>query len=144
MKLYLTLTKKNLSLILAAIIIFFILIGQFVTTSSGGIDGSTNAKRVEYLNGLSLKVNETAADIKDIVIPEKFSKVYKEYNKLQERAGFNLENFKGKPAKVYTYKLSDDSESEVHLIICNDKIIGGDIASIKIDGEMLPLKRKNE
>ena len=28
------------------------------------------------------------------------------------------------------------------LIVCEDSIIGGDIADIKIDGEMKPLKRK--
>lgn len=142
MKLYFILTKKNLAVILAALIIGFILLGQFFTAKAGGIDGSTNAKRINYLQGLGIYVDETATEIKDITIPWEFSAVYQKYNLLQQKNGFDLANYKGKKAKVYTYSI--DGEEDVHLIICNDEIIGGDISSPKIDGNMTGLQRKNE
>ncbi len=129
---------------MAALIIGFILIGQFLTANAGGIDGSTNAKRVNYLQTLGFEVDETATEIKDITIPQEFSSVYEKYNLLQQKSGFNLENHKGKKAKVYTYSVNGDPEKAVHLIVCNDEIIGGDIASAKIDGNMTGLQRKNE
>ncbi len=139
MKFYFTLTKRNLAVMVAAAIIILILLGQFFTANASGIDGSTNAKRVEYLSRLGLAFNETPTEIKDIKIPETFSDVYEKYNTLQIEAGFNLKNHRGDTAKVYTYALLDDSV--VHLIICEDKVIGGDISSTKIDGTMKPLRK---
>lgn len=144
MKLYFTLTRKNLAIILATLIIAFVLIGQFFTVNAGEVDGSTNAKRVRFMQSLGITPNETAVEIKDIVIPESFSAVYEKYNSLQKESGFNLENYKGKGAAVYTYLLKDNTEKTVHLIICGDKIIGGDIADLNINGNMTGLRRKNE
>ncbi len=141
---YFVFTRKKLAVILAVIIVLLILIGQFMSVQSGGIDGSTNAKRVSFLQGLGFEINETATEIKDIVIPRNFSKVYENYNSLQKQTGFDLKNHRGKPAKVYSYSLQNDNERQIHLIVCEDKIIGGDIASLKIDGNMTGLKRKNE
>ena len=84
MKLYFVFTRKNLAVILAVIIAVFILIGQFLSLESAGIDASTNAKRVLFLQGLGYEVDETATEIKDIVIPENFSAVYEKYNNLQK------------------------------------------------------------
>lgn len=140
MKLYITLTKRNLAVILAVIIAVFILLGQFSAVGATAIDGSTNLKRIEYLNRLSLEVDQTPNEVKDIIIPEDFSQVYQNYNKLQIKAGFNLENFKGKTATVYTYEFLQTAEKEVHLIVSKGKIIGGDIAETKVNGKMLSLK----
>lgn len=144
MKLYFVFTRKNLAVILAVIIAVFILIGQFLSLESAGIDASTNAKRVLFLQGLGYEVDETATEIKDIVIPENFSAVYEKYNNLQKQAGFDLKNYRGKNAKVYSYSLQNDTEKQIHLIVCEDRLIGGDIASLKLNGNMTGLKRKNE
>lgn len=142
MKLYFTLSKKNLAVALATIIIMLLLLSQFLSVNAGGIDGSTNAKRVNFLETLGIEVDETAVEIKDITIPENFGDVYEKYNLLQIENGFNLKNYKGKSAKVYTYAVQGDGETVAHLIICSDEIIGGDIASLKIDGNMTGLQRK--
>lgn len=143
MKLYFTISKKNLALALATLIIMLLLLSQFLSVNAGGIDGSTNAKRVNYLETLGIVVDETAVEIKDIIIPENFGDVYERYNLLQIENGFNLKNYKGKPAKVYTYAIQGDGETVAHLIICSDEIIGGDIASLKLNGNMTGLQRKN-
>lgn len=144
MKLYFVFTRKNLAVILAVIIAVFILIGQFSSLESAGIDALTNAKRVLFLQGLGYEVDETATEIKDIVIPENFSAVYEKYNNLQKQAGFDLKNYRGKNAKVYSYSLQNDTEKQIHLIVCEDRLIGGDVASLKLNGNMTGLKRKNE
>ena len=144
MKLYFVFSRKNLAVILAVIIAVFILIGQFSSVKSAEIDASTNAKRVLFLQGLGYEVDETATEIKDIVIPENFSAVYEKYNNLQKQAGFDLKNYRGKNAKVYSYSLQNDTEKQIHLIVCEDRLIGGDVASLKLNGNMTGLKRKNE
>lgn len=144
MKLYFTLSKKNLAVALATLVIILLLLSQFFSVNAGKMDGSTNAKRVNYLETLGIEVDETATEIKDITIPENFGDVYEKYNLLQIESGFNLKNYKGKPAQIYTYSIKGDSETVAHLIICSDKIIGGDIASLKLNGNMTGLKRKNK
>lgn len=142
MKLFITLSKKTLCIILASLIISLIIIGQLFTIKAGGIDGSTNALRLEYISGLGYTADETAVSVKEIVIPESFSDVYTEYNRLQQTAGFDLSRYRGGSACVYTYRLSDSEETVINLIVSDNIIIGGDISSVRIDGEMKALERK--
>ena len=142
MKLFITLSKTSLCIIFAALIISLIIIGQLFTIKADGTSGSTNALRVEYLSGLGYTVDETAISVKEIVIPEKFSDVYNEYNRLQQTAGFDLSRYRGNKAVVYTYRLSDSEDTVINLIVSDNNIIGGDISSVRIDGEMKALERK--
>lgn len=137
MKLFITLTKRNLAVLLAAIIVALIVIGQFFSAGAVGIDGSTNQIRVNHLKGLGLTADESGITSKNIIIPEAFSDVYEQYNDLQKKAGFDLSRHKGEEATLYTYPLTDGRQA--HIIVQDGKIIGGDVASLKLDGEMKPL-----
>lgn len=144
MRLFITLSKRALCVILASLIIALIIIGQLFTIKAGGTDGSTNALRLEYISGLGYTVNETAVNVKEIVIPESFSDVYNEYNRLQQKAGFDLSRHKGDTACVYTYSLSDSEDTVINLIVSDNNIIGGDVSSVRIDGEMKALLPKGK
>lgn len=139
MKFYITLSRKTLSLIFAVVIMSAIILGQFFSAHSTQIDGSTNEIRVMYIKSLGLEVDDADVTSKEIIIPKDFDDVYKEYNLIQKKSGFNLYDYKGEKATVYTYKLDSPKDYEAHLIVCGENIIGGDIASLKLDGEMLPL-----
>lgn len=139
LKLFITFSKKSLFICLAAAIITVLLAGQFLSSGTNDAVGSTNALRVSYINGLGLTVDETPELKKDIVIPWEFSDVYRKYNQLQQRAGFDLSVYKGKAATVYTYSVSGEEDTVVNLIVSGKIIIGGDISSVRIDGEMKPL-----
>ena len=138
MRLFITLSRRSLAVILALVIILLIITAQIFSQKSSSIDGSTNSIRVEYLNSLKLYVDDASVLSKDIIIPESFTEVYKNYNKLQKKSGFDLSEYKGKKATVYTYKLNEINN--VNIIVCNGQIIGGDISNIKLNGEMKPLK----
>ena len=127
---------------IAAIIVGFLVIGKIASLQRRGPDGSTHAIRMAYLESLGIRVEETAEQVKDIVIPETFSDVYEHYNRLQRQAGFDLADYKGKEATVYTYRLLQNEGKTVTLIVCGGRVIGGDIADVAIDGEMLPLMEK--
>ncbi len=139
MGMYVTLTKKRLFIILGVLVLAFIFFSQFWSFSANSIDLSTNAKRVEYLQTLGISLESDNYTKKDITIPWEFSDVYKKYNVLQNKAGFNLTDYRGKKVTDYTYRISDSENA--NLIICDGKLIGGDISSIKIGGEMLPLNK---
>ncbi len=139
MKLFVTLSKKTLCIILGLIVIAIVLIGMLSSVKSGERKVSTNAERCEYIKELGYNIDETAISVKEIIIPQSFSDVYTRYNSLQKRAGFDLTPFKGEKATVYTYGINE--ERVVNIIISDNKVIGGDVSSVKIDGEMLPLER---
>lgn len=140
MKFYIALTRKNLALILFSLIGVLLLVGWYYSLNKNYPDGSTNTLRVNYISGLGLIADDNSATFKEIIIPQKFNAVYKNYNTLQKEAGFNLSDFKGESATVYTFNIKS-SELLVHLIVKDGKIIGGDIADVNFRGDMLPLKR---
>jgi hypothetical protein len=135
---YLLLTKKRLAVVLAVMVLAFILAGQFLSTNANQTDLSTNEKRVQYINTLGIELQSDDFTQKQVVIPQTFNKVYDNYNNLQLKSGFNLKNYCGKQVTIFTYNI--DSQTVVNLITFNNKLIGGDVASLKIDGEMTALK----
>ncbi len=140
MKLFFILTKRKLAVIFCSVLFIF---AGFVWTSSlrvSAIDGSTHAKRMEYIRYLKVDVNEEDYTFKETVIPESFSDVYKEYNKLQNQGGFDLSSYKGKKVTVYSYPLTASGKI-LTLIIYDGQIIGGDIAETKIGGKMTEIRK---
>ena len=135
---YITLTKKRLLVIFCAVILLLVLAGQFFSVRANDIDVSTNAKRVEYINTLGIILKNDNYTEKSVVIPRNFSEVYNKYNVLKREAGFDLLGYRGKQVMIYTYVI--DQENVVNLMVYKNKLIGGDIASLKIDGGMSALK----
>lgn len=106
--------------------------------------GNTNYQRISFLKSINCKVQEEIVSQKEIVIPGEFSGIYENYNELQKKAGFDLSLFKGSKATVYTYKVTeylDTKHAYANLIVCNGKIIGGDIFTADLNGKMLPLEK---
>lgn len=114
---------------------------EMTAITVGGI--KTNEDRIIFLNQRGLVVSEQEIEMKDVIIPLEFDEVYAKYNELQVSQGFNLEKFKGKTAEMYTYLVLnfDESKDETYanILIYDNKIIGGDISSSALDGEMLKL-----
>ena len=78
---------------------------------------------------------------KSIVIPSEFGEVYNNYNKLQKEQGFDLYGYRSCEATVYTYPVvsvngEHTENTEAHVIVYEGRIIGGDVASLELDGEM--------
>ena len=79
-------------------------------------------------------------------IPKEFNEVYEKYNKLQKQQGFDLEDYKGKTAEVYTYAVKNygnkKQEVRANLIVCKGQLVGGDVCSAELDGFMQGLRKK--
>lgn len=139
MRLFAIINKKNLFLALGLVVISLCLVVNMNFAYKNKIDGSTNAIRVKYLERLGYSVCDSAVSSKQITIPMDFSDVYLKYNEIQKKAGFDLSDYKGKIATVYTYSLNGESNVNITLIVCDNVIIGGDVGEIRFGGEMKPL-----
>ena len=83
-----------------------------------------------------------------MIIPEIFDSVYQKYNELQRAQEFDLTRYQGRRVKRWTYEVKNypDYEGTVvaNLLIYNNTIIGGDIASNALDGFMQGFRRNSE
>lgn len=144
MKLYFTLNRSFLFALFVLSITVILIFGQFSSVAVADDNGKTNGNRIDFIKGLGYTPVEEAVEVKNITIPYEFSDVYEEYNCLQLEAGFDLKGFCGLEVIRYTYTLTDGKKGDLraNLLVFNNEIIGGDISSVAIDGEMLPLIKK--
>jgi len=148
MKIYITFTRKNLVLIICVLLIFMAFFSKFSSVSATNQNGKTNKDRISFLENLGLEVYSNPSSLKTQKIPEVFSDVYTNYNEIQKSANFDLSAYKGENCDFYSYKVisfggKDEENMFANLIIYKDRIIGGDISSVAIDGKMYPLLKQN-
>lgn len=92
-------------------------------------DFSQETAREFYLNTNGWDVDLVSEQ--KITIPTEFSQTYEEYNVLQKSMGFDLRQFMGKRATLYTYAVNNYDETfgdvRASLIVCDKEIIAADL-----------------
>lgn len=114
--------------------------------SCAATDGSVsnNDERILFINNLGYEVERDSFTSKNIIIPTEFSDVFKNYNKIQQKAGYDLSEYKGNEVELFSYKSAVDARQKynINLIVFENTVIGGDISSVAIDGKIYPLQSK--
>ena len=100
---------------------------------------ANNSSRVGFLNINGYDVCEDNYDCLTVNIPSEFNSIYNEYNKLQIQQGFDLSEYKGEKADIYTYHMNNDENINVVLIIHENNLIGCDIHNNEYGSDFLPL-----
>ncbi|MBQ3692540.1 MAG: DUF4830 domain-containing protein [Clostridia bacterium] len=143
--------RKSIILTLFALFllscIFLLMVGSTFHTASPpdtylGVDnsGDTAAQRIHFLTQLGYTVNSSSEESENIKIPEEFGDVYNRYNELQKQSGTNLLNYRGADCVRYTYT-EEGSDRRFNLIVYEGRIIGGDVCTVALDGEMSALEK---
>lgn len=101
---------------------------------------STNEQRIAFLKSLGWEVISEPSSVSEVMIPQTFNKVYNNYNAIQKEQGYDLTKYRGVRAKRWTYSVSNYPGVKdgvcANLLVCEDKLIGGDISSVALDGFM--------
>ncbi len=107
------------------------------------LSGSTASDRLAYLQSFGWNVKEDPVSVTDVLIPSQFGDVYTNYNAIQIAQGFDLTEYAGRTVKKWVYAVTNYpgyAQSEVYvratLLVCNGRIIGGDVCSVELDGFM--------
>lgn len=107
------------------------------------LDGKTPEQRLAFLKAYGWKVREEPIEVKEVLIPNPFDDVYQNYNDLQRLQGFDLSRYRGKTLQQYIYRVTNypgyDADCEciqATLLLYKGMIVGGDIASVELDGFM--------
>lgn len=126
--------------------LFTILFMLSLCLSFFSADNNKNAKndkdRRDFINNLGIIPQSSDCTKKTVYIPLEFKAVYENYNQLQKEAGYDLSPYKGEKVTLYSYKIKDNPEYFVNLLVYKDRVIGGDISSFRLDGNMYPLKKE--
>ncbi len=133
-------------ILLTVVIIITAVTAIICTVSADEPDGSTPEKITAFISECGYSVSSPVT--KAITIPSQFSDVYENYNSLQKKQGFDLKRHKGKSAVSYTFNVigyvdengNIDPDVQIHIIVCDGKIVAADIASTKLDGFMEGLR----
>jgi len=106
----------------------------------------TNEDRLKFLESLGWELDAAPIGEKTVIIPKEFSDVYETYNQLQLDQGYDLSEYRGLEAIIYTYNVTNytgyDGNVVADLYVMNYEVIGGDIHSLAIDGFMHGLFKK--
>lgn len=99
----------------------------------------------KYMQSIDWEISNEPIETEEVIIPREFDNVYTQYNEIQKRAGFNLEDYTNSKCTRYTYSLKyfDKNNLRANILVLNDKIIGGDICTIDLNGFMIPLKDRS-
>lgn len=107
--------------------------GRAVAASAEVKHVKTNDDRLAYLNGLGWQVSPQPIATEELLIPEQFDDSYQGYLQLQSDQGFDLNQYRGKRVKRYTYQLTNyPTQAEpvqIALLVYKNKVVGGQIQS---------------
>ncbi len=147
--------KKRLAAAAAALILLcggaLALSGQTTPTAvdtAAAVETPTKVKsnedKIAYLESLGWQVSPEPIAVEELLIPEEFDESYQNYLVLQREQGFDLEAYRGKRVKRYSYEITNYPSGEdgvqVSLLIYKGKVIGGEVLSPKLNGFVHGLK----
>ena len=104
--------------------------------------------RFNSFAALGWEVDPESESEREVIIPETFDEIFESYNALQKKAGFDLEDYRGKTVKKYTYKILNYPSAEkddiikADLLVLDGRVIGGDIYSPRLDGFIMGLEAR--
>ena len=143
--------KKKIAIVLGAVAALIIIIaialsgGKSQTTGSD-ISVNSNDDRVQFLASYGWEVVTSPAETSQVRIPATGSEVFQRYNTLQKTMGYDLSAYAGKTVMryVYTVKNYPGAAEPVYatILICNNRIIGGDITDTAATGKIQGFQRQ--
>ena len=97
----------------------------------------TNEDRVAFLRNYGIEVQSDPSEILEVTVPGEFDGIYSKYNEMQKVEGLDLEKYRNKQVKRFTYVVTNynyDGTVYANLLVYKNNIIGGDICSADING----------
>ena len=90
-----------------------------------------NEDRIAYLRELGWEVDEEPVESMELELPEELTGSYAAYNELQLAQGFDLRDYLGPGVRRWTYQVQHypdrPEDVQLHLFLCEDRPIAGDI-----------------
>lgn len=95
-----------------------------------------------FVSELGWETGGNPDEIREVIIPVEFDDVYTNYNKIQQKQGYDLREYAGERVKKWTYTVKNYPGCEgedfikINVLVYDGEVIGGDVCSVKLDGFM--------
>ena len=144
-------TKQLKMFAAAALVLLLVVIGGVYLVSTGetakvsghtGFDlrAGTEAQRLAFFSQFGWELDPDSKTVKEVILPDEPDDVYRTYNELQTKQGFDLMPYFGKRVKCYSYAVlnhpTKDETVRGTILVYRNKVIAGDVASAALDGFM--------
>ena len=100
----------------------------------------TNEDRINFIRQFGWEVEESAIEVAEVAVPKQFDQVYEAYNAMQKEQGLDLEKYRGKSAKRWSYRVlnypGEVGEIHCNLLLVGNRIVAADISKVELDGFM--------
>lgn len=128
--------------VVISIVMLFVSEKKPVTNDSAvNYRAENSAEREAFLSQFGWKISADPVEISEVIIPENFDDGYTEYAAMNKAQGLDLELYKGKRAKRWTYDVLNypglenmNGTVQANLLIYEGRVIGGDICSLEQGG----------
>lgn len=142
-------SKSKIAALLIATVAMVIAIAMLMTnekepvTNSSAVNykASNSEERKAFLSQFGWKISADPVEISEVIIPEDFDAGYAEYAEMNKAQGLDLEPYKGRRAKRWTYDVLNypglenmKGTVQANLLIFEGRVIGGDICSLELGG----------
>ena len=139
--------KALLTVLIAALIIFLLIMARGLFLPGTEYDLDTTDGREAYLNSLGWEINKESESFKTVVVPDKLDGIMAQYNRMQKAQGYDLSLHLGESCSQYSYELTNYTEAEgtvvVTMYIQNGELIAADIHTTAVNGFMHGLKKND-
>lgn len=109
------------------------------------LKATTHEDRMSFISQLGWEIDEASVEVCEVILPSEPDNVFSSYNEIQKTQGYDLTKYMGKRVKRWTYTVKNYPNYEntelvhINLLVYDDKIIGGDICSVELNGFMYGL-----
>ena len=141
-------TRKRLSAaLLCAVLLLTVLTASVLAPQPAdvavAVAAGTEEQQLLYLRSLGYEADETPLSVQEICLPDEENSTTEAYQKLQKDAGFDLSAYAGKRVKCWSWAVQSDSlkNATAHLLVYEEKLIGGDILPNEAGADMRPLTK---
>ena len=104
------------------------------------VDVRTNEGRVAFLGSFGWEVSPEPVQTQEVRVPTEPNEVFQRYNELQLSQGYDLLDYSGKTLTRYVYQITNypgtDGVYFATLLVYDDAVVGGDVASSRQNGVM--------
>jgi len=102
-----------------------------------------------FLAGFGWETAERPEETAEVLIPERFDEVLTRYNAIQKAQGADLTPYAGRTVTRYTFAVTNftsadgtpEADVRANVLVCDGRVIGGDVCSLRLDGFMQGLVR---
>ena len=145
------LNKKKIALIFTAVVLLIaaiVVIFSSNSTATMSPNVSGNDARVEFLKGFGWEVTTSPVESGQVKVPQNASPIFERYNALQKSQGYDLSAYAGKTVMRYVYEIKNypGATEPVYatILICDNRIIGGDITNTAPTGKIQGFQKQTE